>query len=199
MNPCHSHYSCVFRMGIAAQERAHSANDRAAHSTASQLVSHHQIPPKTTAIPGATGELNRWPAMQAEDAGAASRRIATSRRVLGQAFSTYLMAAVITCVRRNQERSSRALRPAAQGSHHARGRREPTSGEQQLSMGQLLASDELRSQANANTRVDFEFLPSINVELKDATYASGTQQNRASRHLSCIHGTGIASRKCCSR
>ncbi|WP_068493634.1 type I restriction endonuclease subunit R [Pseudoclavibacter helvolus] len=50
-------------------------------------------------------------------------------------------------------------------------------------MGQVLESDELRSQANANTRVDFEFSPSINVELEDAAYASGAQQNRAFQHL----------------
>ncbi|WP_424467038.1 type I restriction endonuclease subunit R [Pseudoclavibacter helvolus] len=50
-------------------------------------------------------------------------------------------------------------------------------------MGQVLESEELRSQANANTRVDFEFSPSINVELEDAAYASGAQQNRAFQHL----------------
>ena len=30
---------------------------------------------------------------------------------------------------------------------------------------------------------DFEFSPSINVELEDAAYASGAQQNRAFQHL----------------
>lgn len=50
-------------------------------------------------------------------------------------------------------------------------------------LNQVLESDDLQSQARANSRVDFEFSPTVEIELEEATYASGTQQNRAFQHL----------------
>ncbi|MGO2750782.1 MAG: type I restriction endonuclease subunit R [Pseudoclavibacter sp.] len=50
-------------------------------------------------------------------------------------------------------------------------------------LSQVLESEDLQSQASANTRVDFEFSPTVDIELEEATYASGTQQNRAFQHL----------------